>query len=84
MSEVSNPTPPTQTKMAQFDPAHHAQTDPWIPEGQADDRTPMDVLSETATKILVGNGVCPATPSIDVQEVVASETRLTRLNCLLK
>jgi hypothetical protein len=42
MSEVSNPTPPTQTKMAQFDPAHHAQTDPWIPEGQADDRTPMD------------------------------------------
>jgi len=28
--------------MAQFDPAHRAQTDPWIPEGQADDRTPMD------------------------------------------
>ena len=24
MSEVSNPTPPIQAKMAQFDPAHHA------------------------------------------------------------
>lgn len=42
MSEVSDPTPPTQTKTAQFDPATNARTDPWIPEGQADDRTPMD------------------------------------------
>jgi len=42
MSEVSDPTPPTQTKMNQMDPVNNIRTDPWIPEGQADDRTPMD------------------------------------------
>lgn len=42
MSEVPDPTQPIQTKTAQSVPATYAQTDPWIPEGQADDRMPMD------------------------------------------
>lgn len=42
MSDMSKPTPTTKTKTAQLDPARQARADFWIPEGQADDRTPMD------------------------------------------
>jgi hypothetical protein len=42
------------------------------------------VLSETATKILLGNGHFPGDAIIDVQEVVASETRLTRLKLFIE
>jgi hypothetical protein len=32
-------TPPAQTR---FDPARWAQLNPWLSDGQADDRTPMN------------------------------------------
>jgi hypothetical protein len=65
--------------MAQCNPAYHAPADPWIPGGQADDRMPMDCSVRNSDEVLLCTGVCPATPSIDVQEVGASETRLTKI-----
>ena len=70
----------------EFDPMRWAQLNPWLSEGQADDRTPMNGSGQRKRRNTIRSArFRPEVSSGNVQEVVSSETRLTDPNreCLV-
>ena len=64
---------------AEFDPMRWAQLNPWLSEGQADDRTPMNGSVKNSGGITIRSALLrPEDSSGDVQEVVANEAGLSQ------
>ena len=63
---------------AEFDPIRWALLNPWLSEGQPDDRTPMNGSVKDSGGTPIRSALLrPEASSGDVQKVVASEARLT-------